>query len=190
MTAIQAGPPQGTHGSDPEHVLPQRQARRLVGEDLVLGFGRTEIVHGVSLELTPGTVTALVGPNGSGKSTLLRSMARLHAPSTGRILIGDDNLLDAADHSAREFAREVTLFAQSRIAPAGLSVREIVEFGRHPYRKRFAGISAQDRDAVNRAMAVTGITDMADRPAAQLSGGEVQRVWLACCLAQETGIVL
>ncbi|WP_291278038.1 ABC transporter ATP-binding protein [Galactobacter sp.] len=189
MTAIQVDP-HGALGRDGESALTRRPARRLVGEDLVLGFGRTEIVHGVSLELTPGSVTALVGPNGSGKSTLLRSLARLHAPDTGRILIGDDNLLDAAEHSAREFARDVTLFAQSRIAPAGLSVREIVEFGRHPYRKRFAGMSAQDRDAVNRAMAVTGISDMASRPASQLSGGEVQRVWLACCLAQETGIVL
>jgi iron-chelate-transporting ATPase len=171
-----------------------RTGRRLVGEDLVLGFGRTEIVHGVSLELTPGRITTLVGPNGSGKSTLLRSLARLHAPTSGTILIGNQDpggsMADVHGYSPRDFAQEVTLFAQSRTAPAGLSVREVVEFGRHPYRRRFAGLSSEDRWAVDRAMAVTGITDMSSRPAGQLSGGELQRVWLACCLAQDTGVVL
>jgi iron complex transport system ATP-binding protein len=168
----------------------------LVGQDLVLGFGKTEVVHGVGLDLRPGTVTALVGPNGSGKSTLLRSLARLHAPESGQLLIAgsrgceDEHLAGAEDYSPRDFAREVTLFAQSRTAPAGLSVREIVEFGRHPYRKRFAGMTATDVVAVEHAMNVTGISDMAQRPASQLSGGELQRVWLACCLAQETGVVL
>jgi ferric hydroxamate transport system ATP-binding protein len=90
----------------------------------------------------------------------------------------------------REFAREVTLFAQSRQAPHGLTVGEVVAFGRHPHRRRFAGPSAADRDAVDRAMTVTGVRDMAARPVGELSGGEMQRVWLAACLAQETGVVL
>ncbi len=92
--------------------------------------------------------------------------------------------------SAREFAREVTLFSQSRAAPQGLTVAEVVAFGRHPYRRGFAGLSADDRAAVAYAMDATGVRDMADRPAGELSGGEMQRVWLAACLAQNTGVVL
>ncbi|ODU05591.1 MAG: iron ABC transporter [Pseudonocardia sp. SCN 72-86] len=159
----------------------------LAGEQLVLRFGRTAVVHGVSLTLRPGRVTALVGPNGSGKSTLLRSLARLHRVDEGRVTIGERpiSILDG-----RAFAREVTLFSQSRPAPQGLAVRDVVAFGRHPYRRGFAGLSAADRSAIDHAMLVTGVHPMADRGVGELSGGEVQRVWLAACLAQDTGVVL
>jgi len=182
--------------ANPAPLRARSEQRRLSGRELVLGFGRTEVVHGVDIELRPGTVTALVGPNGSGKSTLLRALSRLHAPDSGSVhVLGADEGdgsgdVDGRHLSAREFAREVTLFVQSRIAPPGLSVKEVVEFGRHPYRKRFAGLSADDRAAVNRSMEITGVASMASRAVGELSGGELQRVWLAGCLAQDTGIVL
>ena len=69
-------------------------------------------------------------------------------------------------------------------------MREVVEFGRHPYRKQFAGLSEEDRAAVESALNATGVAPMADRAAGELSGGELQRVWLAACLAQQTGVVL
>ncbi|BBH70772.1 ABC transporter ATP-binding protein [Actinoplanes sp. OR16] len=159
----------------------------LRGDQLVLRYGKTAVVHGVSVALSPGRVTALIGPNGSGKSTLLRALARLHPVSDGSLVLNDRN---AGLLNARDFAREVTLFAQSRQAPHGLTVSEVVAFGRHPHRRRFAGPSPEDRAAVERAMTVTGTHDMAARPVGELSGGEMQRVWLAACLAQETGVVL
>jgi iron complex transport system ATP-binding protein len=164
-----------------------RPEPRLSGEHLVLGYGSTPVVDDVTIALEPGRVTALVGPNGSGKSTLLRALARLHPVRGGRVLLGDR---DAQDLRPREFAREVTLFTQSRIAPEGLTVREVVAFGRHPYRRRFAGLSHADRAAIDRALEATGLTAMAGRGVDELSGGEAQRVWLAACLAQETGVVL
>ncbi|GID61438.1 ABC transporter ATP-binding protein [Actinoplanes couchii] len=145
------------------------------------------MVHGVSVELTPGRVTALIGPNGSGKSTLLRALARLHKVDDGEVTQADGAV---SAFSAREFARRVTLFAQSRQAPHGLTVSEVVAFGRHPHRRRFAGPSPEDRSAVDTAMTVTGVQEMAGRSVGELSGGEMQRVWLAACLAQETGVVL
>ncbi|CAL9673553.1 ABC transporter ATP-binding protein [Streptomyces sp. enrichment culture] len=183
---------------------PQRQAERpaadpaappaaLNGYDLVLRYDGKPVVHGVSIELTAGHVTALVGPNGSGKSTLLRALSRLHRVDGGRVTLGACDgrpERDAALLSARRFAREVTLFSQSRPAPQGLTVAEVVAFGRHPYRRGFAGPTAQDRAAVDHAMGITGVRDMAGRLVAELSGGELQRVWLAACLAQDTGVVL
>ncbi len=165
----------------------------LNGDRLVLRYGGTTVVHGTSLTLTTGQVTALVGPNGSGKSTLLRALARLHRVDGGQVTLGGGD--GAPDRpvsllSARRFAREVTLFAQSRPVPEGLTVSEVVAFGRHPHRRGFAGPSAEDREAIERAMRVTGVRDMADRAAGQLSGGEMQRVWLAACLSQDTGVVL
>lgn len=174
----------------------RREASILAGEGLVLGFGKHVVVDSASVQLAPGRVTALVGPNGSGKTTLLRALARLHPIQAGEVTLspgdrpGPDGLRSAKALSAREFAREVTLFAQTRQAPSGLSVREVVTFGRHPYRRRFAGLTADDRAAIDAALEATGVTDMAERAAGDLSGGELQRVWLAACLAQDTGVVL
>ncbi len=159
----------------------------LEGDDLVLGYHRHEVVHGVSLELRPGRVTALLGPNGSGKSTLLRALARLHAVRSGRIAVDRE---DATPLSARAFARRVTLLSQSRPQPSGLDVRDVVAFGRHPHRGRLTPLGPRDRAAIARALEITGTAAMADRPVDALSGGELQRVWLASCLAQETGVLL
>lgn len=172
---------------------PAMPAAALNGHDLVLRYGAKPVVHGVSLALEPGRATALVGPNGSGKSTLLRSLSRLHRIDDGRVTLGAADGTperDAALLNSRQFAREVTLFSQSRPAPQGLTVAEVVAFGRHPYRRGFGGPSVEDRSAVDRAMGVTGVRDMAGRLVGELSGGEMQRVWLAACLAQDTGVVL
>ncbi|MGW6020401.1 ABC transporter ATP-binding protein [Streptomyces sp. NPDC055099] len=180
---------------------PAAPVAALHGHDLVLRYSGKPVVHGVSVTLEPGRATALVGPNGSGKSTLLRALSRLHRVDGGRVTLGTPERdarpgrdvhpeRDAALLSPRQFAREVTLFSQSRPAPQGLTVAEVVAFGRHPYRRGFAGPTAEDRTAVDHAMGVTGVRDMAGRQVGELSGGEMQRVWLASCLAQETGVVL
>ncbi|MFJ3820649.1 ABC transporter ATP-binding protein [Streptomyces nodosus] len=172
---------------------PPAPVAALAGHDLVLRYSGRQVVHGVSLALQPGRATALVGPNGSGKSTLLRALSRLHRVDGGRVTLGAPDgrsERDATLLSPRRFAREVTLFSQSRPAPQGLTVTEVVAFGRHPYRRGFAGSTTEDRTAVDHAMRVTGVRDMAGRPVGELSGGEMQRVWLAACLAQDTGVVL
>ncbi|WP_432477109.1 ABC transporter ATP-binding protein [Nocardioides sp. GXQ0305] len=160
----------------------------LAGRDLTLGYRDTAVVHDASVELRRGQVTALVGPNGSGKSTLLRALARLHRVQQGSVVLDDD--VDCAALSAREFARRVTLLSQSRPSPSGLRVSDVVAFGRHPHRRRFGALDGPDHDAIGWALTVTGTTEMADRPVDELSGGELQRVWLATCLAQQTGVLL
>jgi iron-chelate-transporting ATPase len=163
----------------------------LVGEGLVLGYRSAPVVHDVSVALHPGAVTALIGPNGSGKSTVLRSLARLHRLTAGEVRLGGEGgLEDAAPLSGRAFARRVTLLSQSRPDPSGLEIRDVVAFGRHPHRRRFAAMTDDDRRAIDAAMTLTGLDQMADRPVDQLSGGELQRVWLATCLAQDTDVVL
>lgn len=163
----------------------------LTATDLTLGYDRTPVVHDVSVSIAPGAVTALLGPNGSGKSTVLRSLARLHPIASGDVVVSTDGAQTASSAlSAKEFARIVTLLSQSRPHPSGVSVREIVAYGRHPHRRRFAALTDADRTAITRALELTGTDRMADRPVDQLSGGELQRVWLATCLAQDTGVLL
>ncbi|MFJ6113163.1 ABC transporter ATP-binding protein [Agrococcus sediminis] len=156
--------------------------------DVSLAYGRDEIVHRASIALAPGCVTALVGPNGSGKSTLLRGLTALHRPSEGAVVFADG--ADAASLGERELARRIALLAQSHPDPSGVRVREVVAYGRFAHRGRFRGGDPRGDDVIARAMAATGIAELAEQPVSQLSGGQRQRVWLATCLAQETGIVL
>jgi len=164
------------------------RTRGLLGADLNLSYHHQQVVFDAHLQLLPGQVTALVGPNGSGKSTLLRSLARLHHPDSGELRFDDDS--PALALSPKAFARSVTLLAQSRPTPTGVSVRDVVGYGRHPYRSRWRGADDAGPAAIQNAMNVTGVADMADRSVDELSGGEVQRVWFATCLAQATGVVL
>lgn len=163
----------------------------LVAEGLALNYGRTPVVHDVAMTLRPGTVTALIGPNGSGKSTALRAIARLHRIQAGSVRLEAGGVhRDAATLDAKEFARTVAMLSQSRPHPSGLEVRDVVAFGRHPHRGRFSGLRDEDREAIDRALVLTGLGAMGARPVDELSGGELQRVWLATALAQTTPILL
>lgn len=155
---------------------------------MTVAYDGDDVVHDASVTLRAGEVAALVGPNGSGKSTLLRTLARLQKPRTATLTIDGDT--DGFALSPREFSRRVALLTQGRPTPSGLTVRDLVEFGRYPHRGRWGGADPGGRAAVDRALAMTGVTELADRGAENLSGGQLQRVWLAGCLAQETGVLL
>nr|WP_307815493.1 ABC transporter ATP-binding protein [Streptomyces sp. 7-21] len=152
------------------------------------GYRGTPVVHDASVRLTGGRVTVLIGPNGSGKSTLLRTMAALHPAMKGRIGFPDGARV--SDLPPRELARRVTLLSQHRPTPGGVTVREVVAYGRHPHQPRWGGRDPEGPAIVERAMALTGVTALATRPVDGLSGGQLQRVWLASCLAQDTPLLL
>jgi iron-chelate-transporting ATPase len=164
-----------------------RREVALIGAGLTLAYDGRTVVHEAGIELQAGQVVALIGPNGSGKSTLLRSLARLHAPQAGSVTSDGS---DALALRPKDFARRVTLLTQSRPTPGGVRVRDVVAYGRHPYRTRFGAGDPDGAALVGRAMRLTGVEQMADRAVDELSGGELQRVWLAACLAQDTGVVL
>jgi len=192
-----AAPAAGPTGAGPVGAGPaaagtaRPAASALAARDITVAYGDTAVVHGAGLEIRPGCVTVLVGPNGSGKSTLLRTMARLQAARSGSLALVEEGAeTDALDLSLRRFARRVALLTQGRPTPGGLSVRDVVEFGRYPHRGRFGGADPEGRAAVDRALDLTGLVALADRGVDQLSGGQLQRVWLASCLAQETGVLL
>nr|WP_276207631.1 ABC transporter ATP-binding protein [Streptomyces humi] len=159
---------------------------------MTVAYDGTDVVHDAALSLRPGEVTVLVGPNGSGKSTLLRGLARLRRARLGTLELaaGDGVSVDGLALTAREFSRRVALLTQGRAAPGGLTARDVVEFGRYPYRGRWGRPDPGGPAAVRRALALTDTEVLADRPVDQLSGGQLQRVWLAGCLAQDTGVLL
>ena len=167
---------------------PSRLPEGLDASRLTLAYDAVDVVHSADLRLEPGTVTALVGPNGSGKSTLLRGIAGLQRFREGKVTLDDGT--DALLLRRTDFARRVTMLAQSRAVPSGVSVRDVVEFGRHPHRGRWRSRDPHGDAAIGHAMSVTGVAEFAGRGVDQLSGGQLQRVWLASCLAQDTGVLL
>lgn len=165
-----------------------KQPTRLTGESVSIGYGRGDVVQQASIELAPGTVTALVGPNGSGKSTLLRGLSRLQKLSAGLVALDGDQ--DVTALSARDFAQRVTMLAQNRPTLAGVTVKDAVEYGRHPHRSRWRGQDPGGGAAIERALELAGIADLREETLDSLSGGQVQRTWFASALAQDTAVLL
>lgn len=159
----------------------------LAAEAVTLGYGSTTISEDLDFAVAPGTLTALVGPNGSGKSTLLMALARVSRPTRGHVRLDGVPLHRL---SSIDIARRLAILPQTAVAPAGLTVRELVEQGRYPRLGALSMMRRRDDDAMRRAMTLTGVLTMSERRLDSLSGGERQRAWIAMALAQETEILL
>ena len=160
---------------------------RLAARGVTLGYGDTDVVVDLDLDVLDGGVTAVIGPNGCGKSTLLRALARLLRPRSGQVVL-DGTRIDRLP--TREVARLLGVLPQSPVAPEGVTVADLVTRGRHPHRAWFRQWSADDETVVGEAMDWTGVRDLADRSVDELSGGQRQRAWIAMALAQGTDLLL
>lgn len=162
-------------------------AHQLAAQDITLGYGGRAIVDGLSVDIEPGLITTVIGPNGCGKSTLLRGLGRLLRPNSGRVLLDGKAI---ATMKTREVARIVGMLPQTPVAPEGLTVADLVARGRHPHQSWLRQWSGDDETEVARALAQTGVSDLADRTLDELSGGQRQRAWISMALAQGTDILL
>lgn len=155
-----------------------------------LSFSYTEgspVLADLTVEIPKGKITALLGRNGCGKSTLLRILNRLLIPHTGEVWLEERKL---SEYPARELAQRMAHLTQSPTAPSGLTVRELVSFGRHPYQGLLGRRSSEDKKMVDWALEKTELQTLADRPLEALSGGQRQRAWIAMALAQDTDYLL
>lgn len=159
---------------------------RLYTQELDVAYEDRVIVKGLNLSIPTGKITALVGSNGSGKSTILKSMARIMRPKGGQVLLDGKSI---HQQTTKEVARQLAILPQNPTAPDGLTVSELVSYGRFPHQKGFGSLSKEDKDVIRWAVEMTGMTEFADRPVDQLSGGQRQRAWIAMSLAQQTDIL-
>nr|WP_139141866.1 ABC transporter ATP-binding protein [Micromonospora chaiyaphumensis] len=155
--------------------------------DLVVGYEARTVLDGLDLDLPADAFTVIVGPNACGKSTLLRTMARLLTPRRGAVLLDGTAIRDLP---TREVARRLGVLPQSPLVPEGITVADLVGRGRQPYQRWWRQWSAEDGRAVEAAMAMADVAELADRPVDTLSGGQRQRVWIAMTLAQDTEALL
>ncbi|CAI6080926.1 putative siderophore transport system ATP-binding protein YusV [Paenibacillus sp. JJ-100] len=159
---------------------------RLETSKLDIAYEERLIVEDLNIQIPQGKITALVGANGSGKSTILKTMARIMSPKAGNVLLDGKSI---HKQSTREVAKQLAILPQNPTAPEGLTVTELVSYGRFPYQKGFGSMRAEDKRMIEWAIEVTGMTEFHDRPIDQLSGGQRQRAWIAMALAQETDIL-
>jgi iron complex transport system ATP-binding protein len=154
---------------------------RVASLDVSLGGER--VLEGVDAAVPRGSFVGLVGPNGAGKTTLLKAVTGAVTPDAGRVELDGDPV---ADLSSRETSRRVATVPQNPSLSFEFDVREVVEMGRTPHLGRFERVGDDDRRTVQQAMERTAVTEFADRPVGEVSGGERSRVLLARALAQAT----
>lgn len=155
--------------------------------NLQVRYGARRVVNGVSFSVSEGQWLMLVGPNGAGKSTILNAISQ-GVPYGGEIKIGG---MDARRYRPAQLSGRIGVLAQTHAVGYAFTVAEVVRLGRYAYApSAFSGRSGDDEAAVERALAETGLTGLQGRSILQLSGGEVQRTFLAQLLAQDPEIML
>ncbi len=159
----------------------------LRGEGISVGYEDRIIIEPMDVALPEGKVTSIIGPNGCGKSTLLKALSRTMPTRSGAVYL---NGMAIASLPTAEIARQMALLPQSPSAPGGLTVKELVSYGRYPHQKGFGRLTDKDREIIAWALEITHLTAFADRAIDALSGGQRQRTWIAMALAQDTDLIL
>jgi iron complex transport system ATP-binding protein len=156
-------------------------------DQIQVGYNEKIVLRGVSFDLQPGELLAVLGPNGSGKSTLVRAVSGVLPLRAGSIRV---NGRDIAQIHDQERARLIAVVPQARNLPSAFTAREVVALGRTPYLNWLGSISQSDRELIDEVMRQTDTTEFADRLINELSGGEQQRLLLARALVQQTPLLL
>jgi iron complex transport system ATP-binding protein len=160
---------------------------KLEARDLKLAYGQLLVIDDMSVELRPADMAAIIGPNGSGKSTLLRGLARLLRPKAGVVLLDNH---DIHRMGTRAVARTLAILTRSSEGVPDLTVEELVWRGRYPHQGWMRGATRHDAETVHWAIGECRLASLRERRLASLSGGELQRAWLALALAQEPHVLL
>ena len=145
------------------------------------------LLRGVDLAIEPAMLTSVVGPNGAGKSTLLRLLSGTWRLTEGKAMLGG---FDLSTLPRRKAARRVAYVPQTVRPTFEFTVREFVTLGRYPHENRLFGTRSADRGWIDRCLDDTDVLALAERRVTTLSGGELQRVLMARCLATEAEVLL
>lgn len=161
-------------------------------DNVTIGFREqkkdTGYIYGnINVSAGKSELVALFGPNGIGKSTLLRSLVKLLSPVSGDIFLFNK---DIKTLSGNEMARKVGFVSTETIHVNNLKVYDLVSLGRYPYTNWMGRLRHHDKEKVEDAINMVGISALRNKYINQLSDGERQRAMIARTLAQDTGIIV
>ncbi|ABE54404.1 ABC transporter related [Shewanella denitrificans OS217] len=157
--------------------------------DLSWQAGHKQVLDKLSFNLEAGTMLGLIGPNGAGKSSLLRCLYRFIKASDGQIeLFGRD----LGQYSSRELAKLIAVVQQEAQGSAefAMSTVQVVSLGLTPHKGLFDGLTSEDKQRVDQALAKVGLETQAEQAFSQLSGGEKQRALIARAIVQQPKLLI
>ena len=155
-------------------------------ENLSVAYGDLTILDNVSFDLHAGEWLMIVGPNGAGKSTLINAITR-GAPSSGCVFFEGKDTRTMKPH---ELARGIGVLAQSHFVGYSFSVEEVVRLGRYAYAPSIFSHHSGEEQAVRTALEQTGLYEQRKQSVLTLSGGELQRTFLAQTFCQDPRLLL
>ncbi|WP_195200772.1 ABC transporter ATP-binding protein [Faecalispora jeddahensis] len=156
-------------------------------QNLAVAYEDNLVVDDLDMQIPQGRITTIIGPNGCGKSTVLKAVGRILKPKGGVVYLNGD---DIRRLTTKEVAQKMAILPQSPQAPAGLTVGELVAYGRFPHQRGFGKLMPEDKKIIQWALEVTRLTEFETTAVDNLSGGQRQRVWIAMALAQQTDLIL
>ncbi|MCW6086018.1 ABC transporter ATP-binding protein [Clostridium sporogenes] len=156
-------------------------------KNLDIAYEDTLIVKELNMQIPKGKITSIIGANGCGKSTILKAVGRILKPKNGLVHLSGQ---DISKLSTKEIAKKMAILPQNPTAPSGLTVSELVAYGRFPHQKGFGNLTKEDKKIVKWALDATKLSEFERREVDTLSGGQRQRVWIAMALAQQTDLIL
>ena len=156
-------------------------------KNLTVQYGSLKIVDDVSLTVKPQQWLMVVGPNGAGKSTVVSAISQ-GVPYSGTVLLDGQ---DVSCMKPKTAARHFGVLTQKHTVGYSFSVEEIVRLGRYAFSNgMFSGKSEDEDQKINEALNMTGMEPFRKQSALTLSGGELQRAFLAQILAQDPKLMI
>jgi iron complex transport system ATP-binding protein len=163
----------------------------LGAKNLTVGYFRKKKADAVSsnitFSLTEGELVALVGTNGIGKSTLLRTISGMQPLIKGVVHLKEKDL---HSYTGLKLASQLSVVLTETPASKNLTVLELVSLGRQPYTNWMGKLSEADKKIVTFALESTNTETLSDNKCFELSDGQLQRVYIARALAQDTPIII
>ena len=154
---------------------------------LFFSYGKNMVIKDLNLKIEKGKITTLLGANGCGKSTLFKLITRVEKPKMGLITLDGKNIKNI---ERKEFAKKVAIVRQKNQISGDIRVEELVSYGRNPYLGFMQKPNQDDREKIEQAIEVCGLEKIRNEKVNSLSGGQVQRAWIAMAIAQDSEILL
>jgi len=174
-------------GATPSETFGESPCAAIEARGLCAGYGGADVISNIDFQASAGESLCVLGPNGCGKSTLLKSIARI-INCRGLVALNGKNIFAVP---RKEFARKVALMGQTAQVLFPYTVLETVSMGRYAHSTGFLkSLSAEDNAIVENVIEKLGIADIRRRMIDELSGGQLQRVFLARTLAQTPEVIL
>lgn len=169
----------------------EHSSKILMTANLSIGYSsknsKNLIAKDLNLHFQAGKLIALIGANGIGKSTLLRTLTGIQKPLVGDIFLNNKNINQFA---AIELAQNLSVVLTEKLPPSNLTVYELVALGRQPYTNWVGKLTSVDQEKIEKAIALTAISEIVHKKHFEISDGQLQKALIARALAQDTPLII